>query len=123
MRRRSGRIAAPPGPRKRSRDEMLSGRCQRIGVPVSASFFFLDLARPVSIEVRLSISANSKRVRIILVVFINFLRDSELTRGAARGIVRELEHLLGVRCLGTALVLASKILTKAVPRHRTPRRP
>jgi len=36
--------------------------------------------------------------------------------------VRVLADLLGVRCLGTALLSSTESHTKAVPRHRTPRR-
>src|SRR5262249_15065824 len=67
---RSGRITSPPGPRNRSRDEILSGRCQRIGVPVKASFFFLGLAKPVSIEEMLRSRAKTISVRNARIVFI-----------------------------------------------------
>src|SRR5688572_25846022 len=50
MRRRSGRMLVPPGPRKRSRDEMSFGLRQRIGVPLGVAFFFFDWARPDSID-------------------------------------------------------------------------
>src|SRR3712207_4208546 len=39
---RSGRIAAPPGPRKRSRRGMSPGVRPRTGVPRGASFFFFS---------------------------------------------------------------------------------
>src|SRR5688500_9308657 len=50
---------------------MSVGRCQSVGVPLSTSFFFLGLAKPVSTEVRLS--SNARRIGLpSLVVFIAF---------------------------------------------------
>src|ERR1044072_3379627 len=85
MRLTSGRITSPPGPRNRSRDEILSGRCQRTGVPVKDSFFFLGLARPVSIEVILTSRATTISVRSARMVFIAFSAATKFSKGANRG--------------------------------------
>src|SRR5215213_6575456 len=64
---------------------MSVGRCQRIGVPAGTSFFFLDLARPVSIEVRLSSNARSTSIRSFFDLYIAF----SAARSAAWGLLRE----------------------------------
>src|SRR6185503_5726347 len=85
MRRKSGRITSPPGPRNRSRDEILSGRCQRTGVPVNDSFFFLGLAKPVSIEEMLTSRAKTISVRSARMVFIASSASREFNKRANRG--------------------------------------